>query len=113
VIPKGDLVAQPLHQNRAGHREYVRVNQTRQVRLNIVGFGKWRKHRGSTEVSHAAETADPFAVRGIDRRDLRPDNVIGDRLARHELRRQRKAANAASLAHRTPLQRLAGKLSPS
>ena len=86
------------HQNRAGHREHVRTLQTRQVRMNIVGFGKWRKHKARDEESHALDSADPFNI-VIARRELRPDNVIGDRLARHELRRQRKVENRRLVGH--------------
>jgi hypothetical protein len=59
-------------QNRAGHRFYARVMVSRQARLNIVGFGRWRHwgrlqaHRA--EGSHAMETAQrPLAPR-YDRR---------------------------------------------
>ena len=52
------------HQNRAGRRLYVKVLQNRQGRINIVGFGRWRKHNESTEPSHAALTAPvPLAPR--------------------------------------------------
>jgi hypothetical protein len=32
------------HQNRAGHRAYVKFVQTRLVRMHTVGFGRWRRH---------------------------------------------------------------------
>lgn len=58
-------------QNRAGHRLYARVMVSRQARLNIVGFGRWRRwgalqaHRA--EGSHALETA----VRPLEPRSVR------------------------------------------
>lgn len=56
------------HENRAGHRHYVRVMQTRQVRKNIIGFGRWRRHNESTEPSTAALTATiPVAPRAVRR----------------------------------------------
>ena len=59
------------HQNRAGHRAYVRVMQTRQVRRNIVGFGKWRRHNESTEPSNAALTSImPLAPRSERRYEM-------------------------------------------
>ena len=62
------------HQNRAGHRTFVRTMQTRQVRKNIVGFGKWRKHIESTEPSNAALTADPMKLH-VDRRVFRRSTI--------------------------------------
>jgi hypothetical protein len=45
-MPRGNRDVQVLsgHNNRAGHRHYVRVNQTRNNRLHLVGWGRWRKH---------------------------------------------------------------------
>ena len=79
---KGPIVAslrntqQPVnanHQNRAGHRTFVRTMQTRQVRKNIVGFGKWRKHIENTEPSNAAVTAT--LPRQGDRRTTRRSTI--------------------------------------
>ena len=64
------------HQNRAGHRTFVRTMQTRQVRKNIVGFGKWRKHIESTEPSYAALTAPKtFRSLRLDRRTTRRSTI--------------------------------------
>ncbi len=84
MIPRGEPT-QTMHQNRAGHRFYVKVNQTRQVRLNIVGFGKWRKHKARDEESVAQQTAiTPIAPRAERRYEMIE--------AAKASRRQRRAA---------------------
>jgi hypothetical protein len=62
------------HMNRAGRRSYVRELQTRQVRKNIVGFGRWRRHRDRSYESHAATVGHefgPFVITGMTARAWR------------------------------------------
>lgn len=77
-----------FHPNRAQRREYIKVNQTRQGRLNIVGFGRWRRHNESTDESWARQTAiDPVAPR----RERRPAAIAFAKTTR-KLRRQQERA---------------------
>ena len=59
------------HQNRAGHRFYVKALQTRSVRRSIVGFGRWRRHRATDYESTALATAiSPLAPRAERRYEM-------------------------------------------
>lgn len=72
------------HDNRAGHRLYVWVNQPRQFRINVLGRGRWRRraaHNAAREYgSQAANTAiEPQ----LPRRIRRIIQVEQDSKARH------------------------------
>jgi hypothetical protein len=67
--------------NRAQRRDYVRLNQTRQVRKHIVGFGRWRRHRDRTYETHAKATA--LGVEIPPRRERRPIMIRAYRQARN------------------------------
>jgi len=57
----------PTHVNRAGRRQYVRTMQTRQGRMNIVGFGRWRKHREDGEHMRGERVSAVLAPRWVRR----------------------------------------------
>lgn len=71
--------------NRAQRRDYVRHNQTRQVRKNLIGFGRWRRHNESDEPSYASQTA--VAVQLAPRWERRPHMIREAKLARWIRRR--------------------------
>jgi hypothetical protein len=64
------------HNNRAGHRLYVKLNQTRSFRKSVVCFGRWRKGRRIVkgEESWAFQSGNPYTI-AVDRRELRPGRV--------------------------------------
>lgn len=72
--------ADTFHQNRAGRRFYVKVNQTRNNRKNLIGFGRWRRHNESTDESWALQTATP--VQQAPRAERRPHQIAAYRRAR-------------------------------
>ena len=51
--------------NRAGHRFYVKTFQGRQFRINIVGFGRWRRHGYLRREDNFAEN---YGFREVDTR---------------------------------------------
>lgn len=40
----GDDFAAAGRPNRANRRNYVRLVQSRSVRMHLIGFGRWRRH---------------------------------------------------------------------
>lgn len=51
--------------NRQERRDHIRTVSSRQVRINIVGFGKWRKHQEERReiAGHRAATIERWPLR--------------------------------------------------
>lgn len=67
------LPTSSFHENRAGHRQYVRENQTRQGRINIVGFGRYRKHGRERILGNPTNPCPPLEARRLRRLDMIED----------------------------------------
>jgi hypothetical protein len=78
MIPKGEPT-NTMHNNRAGHRFYVKVFQTRNNRLHLLGWGQWRRHKTRAEESVALQTARPM---GEPRAARRAEMIATDRAFR-------------------------------
>lgn len=81
-----DAAVGTTHQNRAGRRMYVRINQTRRFRKDVLGWGRWKRHdEHGDHHQHCRDTA-------IQYREPRKYRRLDDHRAYREARQERLRA---------------------
>lgn len=84
------------HNNRSGHRLYVKINQSRERRRNLVGFGRWRRQPPRWKEESWAALSAPLPQE-LDRPVRRAVALVEYRTAR--LRRCRKVGLCSCGGH--------------